>query len=122
MARKSNRKRVTLLERLYERGEETLAEVAEELAGGRGLTESLAGAIRRAAGAKEQLDQNMHALLSLLNLPSRADYEQLLAKVQALQGSLVSVNMKLDRLLAAMDTAKRGAARRSARPGRPETP
>jgi len=122
MARKSTRKRVTLLERLYERGEETLAEVAEELAGGRGLTESLAGAIRRAAGAKEQLDQSMQALLGLLSLPSRADYEQLLAKVQALQGSLVSVNMKLDRLLAAMDAVKRGAPRRSARSGRPDTP
>lgn len=57
--------------------------------------------VGRAAEAKRSVDKNIQTVLSLLNLPSRADYQRLSTKIEALQGSLVNVNMKLDRLLAA---------------------
>ena len=46
-------------------------------------------------------------LLGLLNMPSKADYNRLLSKIEALQGSLVNLNIKVDRLLAERDRPKR---------------
>ena len=45
-----------------------------------------------------------------MNLPSRANYNKLLVKIEHLQGSLVNLNMKLDRLLAAQEQTKKHKA------------
>lgn len=90
-----------LLQWLYERGEQTAGQVLTELSRNRSVRDGVAKTIRRAAQTKGQLDRNMDTLLSLLNVPSRADYAKLLTKIEALQGSLVNLNMKLDRLIAA---------------------
>jgi hypothetical protein len=50
----------------------------------------------------------------LLNLPSKADYNRLLAKIESLQGSLVNLNIKLDRLLAERERPKRRRGERQA--------
>ena len=42
----------------------------------------------------------MQTLLALLNIPSRADIRKLQSKIESLQGSLVNLNLKVDRLLA----------------------
>ncbi len=101
MATKRRGRGEGILNWLYARGEETLAEVVQDLIRNRALTDTVVQAVRRAAEAKGQIDRNMQALLGLLNVPTRADYQKLLAKIEALQGNLVNVNMKLDRLLAA---------------------
>ena len=89
---------------LIEQGEERLTLLAEELSKNKAVTDALGRAVKQAAHTKGRLDKNMQNVLGLLNVPSRADYQRLLTKVETLQGSLVNVNMKLDRLLAA--TAK----------------
>jgi hypothetical protein len=43
----------------------------------------------------------METILAALNLPTRRDFDKLYAKVEALQGSLVNLSIKLDRLAAA---------------------
>jgi len=101
MARKRRGREEGLLNWLYARGEERLAEVVHELIRNRAFTDAVALAVRRAAEAKGQIDRNLQVLLGLLNVPTRADYHKLVAKIETLQGSLVNVNMKLDRLLAA---------------------
>jgi len=73
-------------------------------------------AFRNAASTKGKVDKNIAALLSLFNLPSKADYTKLLAKVETMQGSLVNVNIKLDRLLAAKEKARRPSRRVGKRP------
>ncbi|HUI25211.1 MAG TPA: hypothetical protein VL403_03930 [Candidatus Kryptonia bacterium] len=97
----SHREPTGVLQWLFERGEETAGQVFEELFRNRSVTDGVAKTIRRAAQTKGQIDRNMQTLLSLLNLPSRADYHKLLTKIEALQGSILNLNMKLDRLLAA---------------------
>ena len=111
MATRTPQKDGGLLQWLYEQGEERLAQAAEELSKNKGLTDAVAKGIRQAAQTKGRLDKNMQNVLSLLNVPSRADYQRLLTKVETLQGSLVNVNMKLDRLLAAKakSVKKKGA-------------
>lgn len=45
-------------------------------------------------------DLNVEAVLRLLNIPSRAEHEQLLDRLAEMQGRLLNVSLKLDRLLA----------------------
>jgi hypothetical protein len=106
----------TLFEKLYEVGEENLARFTEEVLSDPVCSDTMDQTLRNAAKTKEKVDQNIAALLSLLNLPSKVDYDRLLAKVETLQGSLVNVSVKLDRLLAAQKKKPKQASRTS-RPG-----
>jgi hypothetical protein len=101
--------------RLLERGEDAIGVFADELFSNRSFTDQLSRTLGRAADAKKRVDKNMQAVLSALNVPSRADYQRLLTKIEALQGSLVNVGMKLDRVLAAQQ--EMAAAARHRAPG-----
>ena len=95
-----------VLQWLYERGEETVGQVLQEIIGRPGVADGLAKMVQRAAKTKGQVDKNVETVLHLMNLPSRADYHKLLVKIEHLQGSLVNLNMKLDRLMAAQERPK----------------
>src|SRR5262249_36515433 len=86
---------------LFGAGEERLSQLAEEVIGNPRVREALAAGFRRAARTKGQVDRNMEMILAALNLPTRRDFDKLYAKVEALQGSLVNLSIKLDRLAAA---------------------
>src|SRR4029077_4895751 len=81
---------------------------AEELLSNPRVAETFSTALQKAFEAKGRVDRNMQTVLGLLNLPSRADITRLLTKLEAIQGSLVNLNLKMDRLL-----ANRPARRRS---------
>jgi hypothetical protein len=91
---------------LFGAGEERLGQFAEEVIGNPRIREALAAALRRAARTKGQVDRNMEMILAALNLPTRRDFDKLYAKVEALQGTLVNLSIKLDRLAAAQQAAK----------------
>jgi hypothetical protein len=95
-----------VLQWLYDRGEETVGQVLQDVLGNPGFTDGLAKLAHRAAKTKGQVDKNVETVLHLMNLPSRADYHKLLVKIEHLQGSLVNLNMKLDRLMAAQEHRK----------------
>jgi len=105
MATRSDEKDGGLLQWLYEQGEERLSQVAEELSRNRSFTDAVGKAVKQAAQTKGRIDKNMQNVLALLNLPSKADYQKLLTKIETLQGSLLNLNMKVDRLLSAQSTA-----------------
>lgn len=88
------------LQWLLERGEETIGQILQELLGRRSVSDGIARVAKGAAHTKGRVDKNVETLLHLLNLPSRADYQKLLVKIEHLQGSLVNLNIKLDRVLA----------------------
>jgi hypothetical protein len=104
---------LSLLTGLFERGEEVVNVFLEELLGNKRVREQLGKTAGRAAHAKKRVDKNMERVLSALNVPSRGDYNRLLTKIEALQGSLVNVSMKLDRLLAAQHQHSAPPPRRS---------
>ena len=102
--------------RLVGVGEEKLGQFTEELLANPRVTDALASAFTRAAQTKGKVDRNLQMVLGALNLPSRQDFNKLASKVEALQGSLVNLNIKLDRLLASQEAKKRTApVRRTAR-------
>ena len=106
MPAKTSQDPQNVLQWLFERGEETVGQLLEEVLGRPGVTDGLAKVAKRAAQTKGRVDKNVETLLHLLNLPSRADYDKLRTKIEHLQGSLVNLNMKLDRLLAAQEKKK----------------
>lgn len=89
----------TLLHRILEMGEQRLNQAAEELLSNPRFAEAMGRAVQTAMETKGRVDQNMQNVLGFLNVPSSRDYQKLAAKVEALQGSLVNLNMKLDRLI-----------------------
>lgn len=107
----------TLWKRLIEAGEERLGQIAEEVLASPQVADALGAALNRAARTKGTLDRNMQLVLGALNVPTRQDYNKILGKIEALQGSLVNLNIKLDRLLAASGDARKRPAPR-ARGGR----
>lgn len=103
---------------LVETGEETVSQVAGEVLQNPRVTEAFAGALRRAAETKGQVDKNLERLMAALNVVSRSDHEKLVSKVEALQGSLVNINIKLDRILATQKAAEDGAKKKKSAPRR----
>ncbi|MFN8644290.1 MAG: hypothetical protein U0802_22510 [Candidatus Binatia bacterium] len=102
----------TLVSSLLERGEEVLGVFLEELGGNQRVQQRLGRTLSRAADAKRAVDQNLQTVLAALNLPSRADYKKLMAKIEALEGGLVNLGMKLDRLLAQREASAPPPVRR----------
>jgi hypothetical protein len=97
----------TMLSWIVEMGEARLVQFAEELLSNPRMAEAFSSALQRAARTKGQVDKNMQMLLGLLNVPSKADYNRLLSKIESLQGSLVNLNIKLDRMVADRERPKR---------------
>jgi hypothetical protein len=119
MARHDDR---SFLQKIYELGEKRLNVLAEEVLSNPRFAEILGGTVQKAMETKGRVDRNMQTLLGLLNLPSRADYRKLATKIEALQGSLVNLNIKLDRILAGQHVAGQhaeGAKRRKAKAAKP---
>jgi hypothetical protein len=103
----------SLFERLYEASEEQVSRFAKEAASHPSFSTVLEKALRNAIETKGKVDKNVEHLLSFFNIPSKGDYNKLLAKVETLQGSLVNLNIKLDRLIAVLEKPKKPARRKS---------
>jgi hypothetical protein len=110
-----------ILKRLYDLGEEALNRIAEDLLSNPRFTEVVMRAVQKGLETKGRLDRNVQTMLALLNLPSRADITRLLTKLEALQGSLVNLNLKVDRI-AERQRAERRRRRKAAAAARGEAP
>lgn len=102
----------TIFDKLYEASEEGMARFAKEALSHPAVSGFMKQALRNASATKGKIDKSMDTLLALLNLPSKEDYNRLLTKVETLQGSLVNLNIKLDRLLAAQSKSKKNPSRK----------
>jgi hypothetical protein len=91
---------------------EHLARLAEDLLSRPLFAQALAGALKRGLETKGAIDRNVQTVLSLLNLPSRADLNRLLTKLEIIQGNLTNLSLKVDRL----EAAQRRATKRPRKP------
>jgi hypothetical protein len=105
----------SVLSGLFERGEEVVNVFLEELGRNPSVRDQLGKTLERAVDAKRRVDRTTQTVLSALNVPSRADYNRLLAKIESLQGSLVNLSMKMDRLLAQQSEGGHGASAHAGR-------
>ena len=100
------------MKRLYEMGEAKLGQLAEELLSNPRVADAFAHTLRKAFETKGKVDKNLQTVLGLLNMPSRADVSRILTKLEAIQGSLVNLNLKVDRLLATRPPRRPTTSRR----------
>jgi cell division ATPase FtsA len=107
-----------IFQRIVRMGEGQMKGLLEELMSSPRFAEVIGKTLQQAMATKGTVDRNMQTILGLLNLPSKADYKKLSTKIEALQGSLVNLNIKLDRILAQQNDAKN--AKRSPKP-KPDT-
>ena len=105
-----------IFQRLREVGEGQMKGLLDELLSSPRFAEVVGKTLQQAMATKGTVDRNMQTILGLLNVPSKADYKKLATKIEALQGSLVNLNIKLDRILAQQSDAKKAAAKPAARP------
>ena len=91
---------------------EQMARLAEELLQRPLVAKAFAGALHRGLETKGAIDRNVQTVLSLLNLPSRADLNRLLTKLEVIQGNLTNLSLKVDRL----ESAQRRAQKRTRKP------
>lgn len=103
-----------IFQRIVEMGEGQMKGLLEELMSSPRFAEVVGKTLQQAMATKGTVDRNMQTILGLLNLPSKADYKKLSTKIEALQGSLVNLNIKLDRILAQQNDTK--SAQRAPRP------
>lgn len=109
-----------IVRRLCGLGGEALGTLAASLFASPRFSEAFGRAVQAALEAKGRVDRNVQTVLGLLNLPSRADLARIGTKLEAIQGSLVNLNLKVDRLLAVTKPRRRtsrkpaGAARQEA--------
>lgn len=99
-----------MLASLVDRGEEVFSVFVEELTRNPKVRAQLGKTLERAVDAKRAVDKNMQTVLSMLNVPSRADFHRVMTKIEALQGSVVNLSMKVDRLIAAQEAKAHHAA------------
>src|SRR5436190_19636777 len=102
-----------LFEKLYEASDENLTRFAKEVLSHPTVSAAVEKAFRNAAATKGAMDRDLNAMLELFNVPSKADYNKLLAKVETVQGSLVNLNIKLDRLFASEEKTPEPSRRSS---------
>jgi hypothetical protein len=102
----------SLFEKLYEAGEEGFNRFLTEVLSHPTVASVAKKALKNAASTKGKIDRSVDSFLLLFNIPSKDDYNKLLAKLETVQGSLVNVNMKLDRLLAEQQKQKKPPRRK----------
>ena len=107
----------TVFEKLYEANRENFTNLVKDLLAQGCMHDVMEKTFQDATQAREEVARNMEAILSLLNIPSRTDYEHLVERVEEVQGNLLNLNMKLDRLLAKKEKTFRRSAGKKKKKG-----
>ena len=79
------------------------------------VAEMFGTAVGGVAKTKATIDKNLEAVLALANIPSRADYQKVQAKLDSLQGSIMSLSRTVEELRESLETesAPKRSTRRS---------
>jgi hypothetical protein len=105
-----------LLERLRQMSEEGVSSFLNELMANEAWRRRLGRAGERFLANKQSFDRNVETVLDFVNIPSKRDVRELKARLDHLNGQLVNLSMKIDRILA--DSGPREIKARSPRPRR----
>src|SRR5215467_4410370 len=90
----------SLIERLRQMSEEGVSSFLNELMANEAWRRRLGRAGERFLANKQSFDRNIETLLDFVNIPSKRDVRELKTRLDHLNGQLVNLGMKLDRLLA----------------------
>jgi polyhydroxyalkanoate synthesis regulator phasin len=89
-----------LISRISEMKQSAVDDFTQELFGNPRIAEMLGNAVSRAQKTKESFDRNLQFFLNTLNLPTRADYHELLEKIDSMNQGISDLDSRLDDLIA----------------------
>jgi polyhydroxyalkanoate synthesis regulator phasin len=95
----------SMLERLRQMSEEGASSLLNELMTNEAWRRRLGRAGEKFLANKQSFDRNIETVLDFVNIPSKRDVRELKARLDHLNGQLVNLSMKIDRLLAESGTA-----------------
>jgi polyhydroxyalkanoate synthesis regulator phasin len=90
----------SLLERLRQMSEEGVSSFLNELMANEAWRRRLGRAGERFLANKQSFDRNVETILDFVNIPSKRDVRELKTRLDHLNGQLVNLGMKIDRMLA----------------------
>ncbi len=103
----------SLLERLRQMSEEGVSSFLNELMANEAWRRRLGRAGERFLANKQSFDRNVETILDFVNIPSKRDVRELKARLDHLNGQLVNLSMKIDRILAEPEPSVTEAKTRS---------
>ena len=89
----------SLLERLRQMSEEGVTSFLNELMANEAWRRRLGRAGERFLANKQSFDRNVETILDFVNIPSKRDVRELKTRLDHLNGQLVNLSMKIDRML-----------------------
>ncbi|MDP8225940.1 MAG: hypothetical protein P9L99_21445 [Candidatus Lernaella stagnicola] len=92
-----------LVGRLVDASEEKLQDIADELLSNPRFAEALGRAIRRADETKGAVDRNLRLVLNMVNVPTKADYDDLVRKVVKLGDTISKMETRLDAMASRLE-------------------
>jgi polyhydroxyalkanoate synthesis regulator phasin len=90
----------SLLERLRQMSEDGVSSFLNELMANETWRRRLGRAGERFLANKQSFDRNIETVLDFVNIPSKRDVRELKTRLDHLNGQLVNLGMKIDRILA----------------------
>jgi polyhydroxyalkanoate synthesis regulator phasin len=117
----ARREAENLIGRLRQMSEEGAASFFSELMANDRLRKRLGRAGEQFLNNKQSFDRNVETVLDFVNIPSKRDVRELKARLDHLNGQIVNLSMKIDRMLAAEPSAPAAAAAKPKRPRKPKT-
>ena len=106
----------SLLERLRQMSEEGVSSFLNELMANEAWRRRLGRAGERFLANKQNFDRNVETILDFVNIPSKRDVRELKTRLDHLNGQLVNLSMKIDRMLAESEPGVTETKARSSRP------
>jgi polyhydroxyalkanoate synthesis regulator phasin len=114
----ARREAENLIGRLRQMSEEGAASFFSELMANDRLRKRLGQAGEQFLNNKQSFDRNVETVLDFVNIPSKRDVRELKARLDHLNGQIVNLSMKIDRMLAEPPAA----AESRPKPKRPRKP
>jgi polyhydroxyalkanoate synthesis regulator phasin len=105
----------SLLERLRQMSEEGVSSFLNELMANEAWRRRLGRAGERFLANKQSFDRNVETILDFVNIPSKRDVRELKARLDHLNGQIVTLSMKIDRILAESGSTPPDSKTRSSR-------
>jgi polyhydroxyalkanoate synthesis regulator phasin len=111
----------SLMSKLRQMSEEGVATFFKEVMANEGLRRTLGRAGESFFSNKQSFDRNIETILDFVSVPSKRDVRELKSRLDHLNGQLVNLSIKVDRMLAesqpksappANSASKTGAARK----------
>src|SRR5271163_4360385 len=100
----ARREAENLIGRLRQMSEEGAASFFSELMANERLRKGLGRAGEQFLNNKQSFDRNVETVLDFVNIPSKRDVRELKARLDHLNGQLVNLSIKIDRMLAETQT------------------